>query len=212
MDRTLTVAFERNFDSVPFAQIDTRVSLRITARAGRSAGTASGFPALAAGGGLGERVAHQQCTYPLGPLSGLGPGKGAGMTPNGSGPPLVVTERIFESVPIAEQGLDPALAARRLSLRFSSADRLEAACSLALTGRIIHHATRICSRSWPPDRTSLQGYGTLRGTRTRKRIHPRRRLLRRRCQVSGIGIGTKRKLREMRATVLLETIEAHEEH
>ena len=38
-------------------------------------------------------------------------------------------------MPIAEQGLDPALAVLRLSRRFS-ADRVEAACALALTGRI----------------------------------------------------------------------------
>ena len=48
---------------------------------------------------------------------------------------VIVTRRIFESVPIEEQGLDPALAVLRLSRRFS-AERVEAACALALTGRI----------------------------------------------------------------------------
>ncbi len=48
---------------------------------------------------------------------------------------MIVVARIFESVPIAEQGLDPALAVLRLSRRFS-ADRVEAACALALTGRV----------------------------------------------------------------------------
>ena len=48
---------------------------------------------------------------------------------------VIVIQRIFESVPIVEQGLDPALAVLRLSRRLS-ADRVEAACELALTGRI----------------------------------------------------------------------------
>lgn len=43
--------------------------------------------------------------------------------------------RIFESVPIDEQGLDPALAVLRLSRRYS-ADRVDAACRLALAGRV----------------------------------------------------------------------------
>src|SRR5699024_8016524 len=43
-----------------------------------------------------------------------------------------VVDRIFESVPIDEQGLDPALAVLRLSRRYSPA-RLEAACQLALS-------------------------------------------------------------------------------
>lgn len=48
---------------------------------------------------------------------------------------MVVVERIFESVPVAEQGLDPALAVLRLTRRYS-AERVEAACRLALTGRV----------------------------------------------------------------------------
>lgn len=47
----------------------------------------------------------------------------------------IVTDRIFESVPIDEQGLDAALAVLRLSRRYS-AERVEAACALALTGRV----------------------------------------------------------------------------
>ncbi|WP_127843587.1 hypothetical protein [Acidipropionibacterium jensenii] len=43
--------------------------------------------------------------------------------------------RIFESVPVDEQGLDAALAALRLSRRYS-AERAEAACRLAQTGRV----------------------------------------------------------------------------
>ncbi|MBB1058853.1 IS21 family transposase, partial [Dietzia sp. B19] len=48
---------------------------------------------------------------------------------------VIVINRIFESVPIDEQGLDAALAVLRLSRRFS-AERVEAACALALTGPV----------------------------------------------------------------------------
>lgn len=43
--------------------------------------------------------------------------------------------RIFESVPVDEQGIDAALAVLRLSQRYS-AERVEAACRLALIGRV----------------------------------------------------------------------------
>ena len=48
---------------------------------------------------------------------------------------VMVTNRIFESVPVEEQGLDPALAVLRLTRRYS-AERVEAACQLALSGRV----------------------------------------------------------------------------
>jgi hypothetical protein len=48
---------------------------------------------------------------------------------------VIVVDRIFEAVPIEEQGLDGALAVLRLSRRFS-AERVEAACALALMGRV----------------------------------------------------------------------------
>lgn len=47
----------------------------------------------------------------------------------------MVVNRIFESVPVAEQGLDPALAVLRLTRRFSAA-RVEAAAGIALASRI----------------------------------------------------------------------------
>ena len=59
------------------------------------------------------------------------------MTSAGIGPAaLIVVNRIFESVPVDEQGLDAALAVVRLARRYSS-DRLEAACQLTLAaGRV----------------------------------------------------------------------------
>ena len=47
----------------------------------------------------------------------------------------IVINRIFETVPIDEQGLDAALAVLRLSRRFS-VERLEAACQFVLAGRV----------------------------------------------------------------------------
>ncbi|MGB3955205.1 MAG: IS21 family transposase [Brooklawnia sp.] len=48
---------------------------------------------------------------------------------------VTVIDRVFESVPVEEQGYDPALAVLRLTRRFSPA-RLEAACQLALRSPI----------------------------------------------------------------------------
>ena len=48
---------------------------------------------------------------------------------------VTVVDRVFESVPVAEQGLNPALAVLRLTRRFS-AERVEAACGIALAGPI----------------------------------------------------------------------------
>ena len=48
---------------------------------------------------------------------------------------LTVVNRIFESVPVDEQGLDAALAVLRLTRRYS-AQRLEAACQIALASRV----------------------------------------------------------------------------
>ena len=46
-----------------------------------------------------------------------------------------MVNRIFESVPVDEQGLDAALAVLRLTRRYS-AERLEAACQIALASRV----------------------------------------------------------------------------
>ncbi|TFD62714.1 IS21 family transposase [Cryobacterium suzukii] len=52
------------------------------------------------------------------------------------GPNMVtVVNRIFEAVPVEEQGFDAALAALRLSRRYSS-ERVEKACQIALEGRV----------------------------------------------------------------------------
>ena len=48
---------------------------------------------------------------------------------------LVVINRVFESVAIDEQGLNAALAVLRLARRYS-AERVEAACRVALAGPV----------------------------------------------------------------------------
>lgn len=48
---------------------------------------------------------------------------------------LQVVNRIFESVPIEEQGINPALAVLRLTKRYSAA-RVEQACNIALESRV----------------------------------------------------------------------------
>lgn len=48
---------------------------------------------------------------------------------------LVVINRIFESVPVDEQGLDAGLAVLRLVRRYS-AERVEAACRIGLAGPV----------------------------------------------------------------------------
>lgn len=46
-----------------------------------------------------------------------------------------VVDRIFAAVPVAEQGLNPALAVLRLARRYSH-QRLEVACALALNSAV----------------------------------------------------------------------------
>jgi len=48
---------------------------------------------------------------------------------------VTVVNRIFEAVPVEEQGFDAALAALRLSRRYSS-ERVDKACQIALDGRV----------------------------------------------------------------------------
>jgi len=131
------VVFERNFYSAPLAHIGTKVDVRITARtleiyrATERISSHLLLPAGAAGqyrtndADLPAGRQYQQWDAPrvrewaerVGPAA------------------VIVINRIFESVPVDEQGLDAALAVLRLSRRFS-AERVEAACALALTGPV----------------------------------------------------------------------------
>lgn len=131
------VVFEKNFYSAPYAHVGSSVDLRITETtveifSGQERLTSHLLPP---GGVINTHHTH------------------AGDLPDGQryqqwdGPRVrewatrvgedttTVINRIFESVPVEEQGLNAALAVLRLTRRFS-AKRVEAAAGIALSGRI----------------------------------------------------------------------------
>ena len=131
------VVWARNHYSVPFVHIGGKVDLRITDRvleAYRGPERLTSHLLLPEGSAGNWRT--NDADLPAGdryqPWDADRVREWAGRI----GPAAVtVVNRIFESVPIDEQGLDPALAVLRLSRRYS-ADRVEAACRLALAGRV----------------------------------------------------------------------------
>ncbi len=131
------VAFARNFYSAPFAQIGAKVDLRITAR---TLEVYQGSQRLSSHLLFPEAARNEYRTHdadlPAGDRYQPWDAARVRAWAERIGPAtVVVIERIFESVPILEQGLDPALAVLRLSRRFS-ATRVEAASALALARRI----------------------------------------------------------------------------
>ena len=120
-----------------------------------------------------------------------------------------MVERIFESVQVEEQGFNAALAVLRLSRRYGPA-RLEAVCRIALQ-------SQVRSPRYAHLRPLLEtGQDKNLSTRARafprrRRLRARQRLLRRRHPMSSLDIETKRKLREMNATEMLQAIEAQDE-
>ncbi|MEE1622499.1 Mu transposase domain-containing protein, partial [Zafaria sp. J156] len=131
------VAWEKNHYSVPFAHIGTTIDLRITDRmleVYRGVERLSSHLLLPAGSANEYRT--NDADLPAGgryqPWDAPRAREWAGRI----GPSaVVVVNRIFESVPVEEQGLDAALAVLRLARRYS-AERVEAACRIALGGRI----------------------------------------------------------------------------
>lgn len=131
------VAWQRNYYSVPFAQIGASVDLRITDRVLQ---VYRGTERLTSHLLLPETAANEYRTHDADLPAGekYQPWDAARVrdwaTRIGSST-VTVVNRIFESVPIDEQGLDPALAVLRLSRRYS-AERVEAACRIALAGSV----------------------------------------------------------------------------
>lgn len=131
------VVWEKNFYSVPFAHVGTAVDLRITDRVLQAyrgqerltshlllpEGSANEYRTNDADLPAGERYRQWDPDRVRDWAQRIGPSA------------VIVVNRIFESVPVDEQGLDAALAVLRLSRRFS-AQRVEAACRLALAGRV----------------------------------------------------------------------------
>lgn len=122
------MAFARNFYSAPFAQIGAKVDLRVTAR---TLEIYQGSQRLSSHLLLPETARNEYRTHDADLPAGNRYQPWDATRVRGwaerIGPATVtVVERIFEAVPIIEQGLDPALAVLRLSRRFS-ATRVEAA-------------------------------------------------------------------------------------
>lgn len=131
------VVWEKNFYSVPVAHVGTAVDLRVTDRVlqvyrGQERlsshllfpeGSANEYRTNDADLPSGERYQPWDAPRAREWAGRVGPCA------------TVVINRIFESVPVDEQGLNAALAVLRLTRRFS-AERVEAACALALAGRV----------------------------------------------------------------------------
>lgn len=131
------VVWERNHYSVPFAHIGTKVDLRITDRvlqAYRGTERLTSHLLLPAGSTNGYRT--NDADLPTGQrYQPWDPARAREWAERIGPSTQIVVNRIFESVPVDEQGLNTALAVLRLSRRYS-AERVEAACRLALTGKV----------------------------------------------------------------------------
>ena len=131
------VVWEKNHYSVPFAHIGTKVDLRTTDRVlqvyrGQQRlsshlllpqGSANEYRTNDADLPAGGRYQRWDAARVRDWAERIGPSA------------VIVVNRIFESVPIEEQGLNAALAVLRLSRRFS-AERVESACRIALAGPV----------------------------------------------------------------------------
>ncbi|MDE8671057.1 IS21 family transposase [Pseudarthrobacter sp. H3Y2-7] len=131
------VVWERNYYSVPFANIGTTVDLRITDRVIQAyRGSERLTSHLLLPEGAANEYRTNDADLPAGEKYRQWDPARVREWAGRLGPAAVtVVNRIFESVPVDEQGLDAALAVLRLSRRYS-AERVEAACRLALAGRV----------------------------------------------------------------------------
>lgn len=131
------VVFEKNFYSVPYALIGQSVDLRVTASMVEvfDGDRRVSSHALAPAGVVNEHRTHDADLPDAPRYRQWSPDRvrewAGRIGPN----TVMVINRIFESVPVQEQGLDPALAVLRLTRRFSAA-RLEAAAGIALASRV----------------------------------------------------------------------------
>lgn len=131
------VVWEKNFYSVPYAHIGRGVDLRVTDTtvevfAGQQRLTSH---VLAPPGVVNEYRTHD-ADLPEGPRYREWDAARVREWATRIGEhTLIVVNRIFESVPVDEQGLDAALAVLRLTRRYSAA-RVEAACRVALASRV----------------------------------------------------------------------------
>ncbi|MGO1699884.1 MAG: IS21 family transposase [Micrococcaceae bacterium] len=131
------VMWERNHYSVPFAHIGTKVDLRITDRTLEAyRGTERLTSHLLLPDSAANEYRTNEADLPAGEKYSPWDAARVREWAERIGPStLVVINRVFESVSIDEQGLNAALAVLRLSRRYS-AERVEAACRLALAGPV----------------------------------------------------------------------------
>ena len=131
------VVFERNFYSVPYENIGRSVDLRITDTtlevfAGDQRLTSH---LLAPAGVVNEYRTHDS-DLPDGPrYQQMDPQRAREWAARIGENTTTIVNRIFESVPVDEQGLGAALAVLRLTRRYS-ATRVEAAAGIALDARV----------------------------------------------------------------------------
>lgn len=131
------VVFEKNFYSVPYAHIGRSVDLRVTDTtlevfAGQERLTSH---LLTPVGMVNEYRTHDS-DLPDGPrYRQWDPERVREWAARIGENTTTVVNRIFESVPVDEQGLDAALAVLRLTRRYSAA-RVEAAAGVALASRV----------------------------------------------------------------------------
>ena len=131
------VVFEKNFYSVPYAHVGATVDLRITATTLEAyVGDRRVTSHLLAPTGVVNSHRTHDADLPDGPqyrqwdatrVRDWAARVGENTT--------LVVNRIFESVPVDEQGLDAALAVLRLTRRYSAA-RVEAAAGIALATKV----------------------------------------------------------------------------
>ncbi|WP_282856932.1 IS21 family transposase [Pseudoclavibacter helvolus] len=131
------VVFEKNFYSVPYAFVGRSVDLRVTASMLEVFdGDRRLTSHLLAPAGVVNAHRTHDADLPDGPQyrewNAPRVREWAGRIGENT---TVIVNRIFESVPVDEQGLDAALAVLRLTRRFS-AGRVEAAATVALTSKI----------------------------------------------------------------------------
>ncbi|TFB76669.1 hypothetical protein E3O21_10975 [Cryobacterium flavum] len=127
------VVWEKNFYSAPYAQIGQGVDLRITSQVLE---VYRNHERLTSHLLFGEHVVNEYRTndadQPQGKKYREWDSVRIRAWATRVGPHMVtIVNRIFEAVPVEEQGFDAALAALRLSRRHSS-ERVEKACQIAL--------------------------------------------------------------------------------
>lgn len=135
--RNSHITWAKNYYSVPYTHIGEKVDVRITAQMVEIYRHHQRLTShLRLGEGMVNEYSTNQADLPPGPGYQEWDQSRVRAWAHRIGPSTeTVVDRIFESVPVAEQGLDPALAVLRLSRRYSH-QRLEAACTLALNSAV----------------------------------------------------------------------------